>query len=202
MLKPAEAAVRSSVEETRHRILTATREIYAEKGTRGTTTREVADRADFNEATLFRHFGTKGQLLSEMLEYFGPSKTIPMLLQEVRGLDSLEAQLEYLGLGVVESMRQREDLIKVTMAEELANPGGMTCAWRGVNVARGEIGAFLREKVERRELSGDPDALTRLLMSLFFAYVMARKIWSDTEASTETVIKMIVHLFLNGARVR
>jgi AcrR family transcriptional regulator len=202
MLKPVEVAGRSSVEETRHRILTATRELYAEKGSRGTTTREVADRAGVNEATLFRHFGTKSQLLNEMLEYFSPVATIAMLLEEVRGIESLEVQLQRIGLGMVEALRQREDLIKVTMAEEVANPGGITCAWRTVAPARAAIADFMREKVERRELSGDSDALTRLLMSLFFAYVMARKLWGDFEVTTENAVKMMVDLFLNGARVR
>lgn len=202
MLKSVDVAGRTSVEETRHRILSAARAIYADKGSRGTTTREVADRADVNEATLFRHFGTKGQLLTEMLEYFGPSKDVPALLEEVRAIDSLEGQLVCLGLGVVESLRQREDLIKVTMAEEVANPNGLTCTWRGVSKAHAEISSFLSEKVKRGDLRGDPNSLTRLLMSLFFAYVMSRKIWNDCEASVEEAVKMMVNLFLNGARVR
>ena len=69
-VKTDDTSVKSGVDQTRLRILGAARELYAEKGSRGTTTREVADRAGVNEATLFRHFGTKGQLLSAMLEHF------------------------------------------------------------------------------------------------------------------------------------
>jgi len=57
-----------SVEETRLRILSAARELFAQKGSRGTTTRQIAQRAGVNEATLFRHFGTKSQLLQAMLD--------------------------------------------------------------------------------------------------------------------------------------
>ena len=39
---------------TRERILRAAREVFETDGTRGTTTREVADRAGVNEATIFR----------------------------------------------------------------------------------------------------------------------------------------------------
>ena len=200
MLEASQSAGRPPVEDTRQRILAAARELYAEKGTRGTTTREVADRAGVNEATVFRHFGTKGQLLNEMLEHFGPSKTMPMLLDEARALRSLEKQLYRIGLGLVDAMRQREDLIKITMAEEIENPNGVTCAWRGVNVARGALADFLGEKVERGELQGDPDLLTRIFFSLMFAYVMSRKIWNDYEPSTETTVTKMVDLFLNGAR--
>jgi AcrR family transcriptional regulator len=48
----------AGVEDTRERILVAAREIFEHNGTRGTTTREVAERAGVNEATLFRHFGS------------------------------------------------------------------------------------------------------------------------------------------------
>ena len=49
----------ASPEETRERILTAAREVIGRKGKRGATTREIADVAGVNEATIFRHFGTK-----------------------------------------------------------------------------------------------------------------------------------------------
>ena len=58
----------AGVEETRARILAATREIFERNGTRGTTTREVAERAGVNEATLFRHFGSKAALIGAMRE--------------------------------------------------------------------------------------------------------------------------------------
>ncbi len=201
MLKSAEVPLKTSVEETRLRILAAARELYAEKGTRGTTTREVADRAGVNEATLFRHFGTKGQLLGAMLEHFNPVASLQARFAEIRTEPTLEAQLRAIGAFAVESLRQREDLIKVTMAEELGNPEGVACAWRAPVAVRATMTEFMREKVAAGELSGDPELLARLFCSLFFAYVMARKMWSDAQLSTERAIETIVDLFLNGARV-
>ena len=74
MFKAADAVSKPGVEETRLRILAAARELYARKGSRGTTTREVAELADVNEATLFCHFGTKGQLLAAMATACGRSE--------------------------------------------------------------------------------------------------------------------------------
>ena len=64
---PRAVDLKAGVEDTRLRILAATRTLYASKGSRGTTTREVAILAGVNEATLFRHFGTKTLLLTAML---------------------------------------------------------------------------------------------------------------------------------------
>ena len=68
----------AGVEETRARILAATREIFERNGTRGTTTREVAERAGVNEATLFRHFGSKAALIGAMREDSCLGSTAPI----------------------------------------------------------------------------------------------------------------------------
>src|SRR5579871_791897 len=68
--KHFESTRTASPEETRERILTATREVIGRKGKRGATTREIADVAGVNEATLFRHFGTKEALLVACAQHF------------------------------------------------------------------------------------------------------------------------------------
>ena len=60
----------ASPEETRERILIAAREVIGRKGKRGATTREIADVAGVNEATIFRHFGTKEALLVACAQHF------------------------------------------------------------------------------------------------------------------------------------
>ncbi|GAC1441169.1 MAG: TetR/AcrR family transcriptional regulator [Vulcanimicrobiaceae bacterium] len=195
-----EAVARSGVDQTRSRILAATRELYASKGSRGTTTREVAVRAGVNEATLFRHFKTKGQLLSDMLDHYSAVSTLPRMMERVRTFATIDAQLRELALCCIESLKRREDLIRMTMAEEASNPDATTCAWQAPTVARAIIGTFFEEKVAARELHGDGQALARIFMSLFFAYVMARKIWGDVDVPVERSVAQIVDVFLHGAR--
>jgi AcrR family transcriptional regulator len=195
LLKPA-------VEETRSRILAATRAIYATKGSRGTTTREIAEHADVNEATLFRHFGTKSQLISAMLDHYAGVAEFGEVLARVRALPTIDAQLRELGLASIGAIRRKADLIRVSMAEEVANPEGHSCAWRAPIEARRRIVEFFAEKVENGELCGDPDWLARSFMSVFFAFVMAGKIWAGLDADPESAVSLIVDLFLNGARIR
>jgi len=45
----------------------AARELFAERGYAGTSTREIASRAKVSEALLFRHFGTKARLFDETI---------------------------------------------------------------------------------------------------------------------------------------
>ncbi len=202
MIDPVDAAPKSGVEETRQRILAAARKSYAEKGSRGMTTREVAELAGVNEATLFRHFGTKGQLISAMLDHFSGAAMIPATIDSARLQVSLEMQLERLGLGAIEALRSKEDLIKVGMAEELTNPEGTTCMWRAPTEARQALARFMQEKIEGGELRGDPDELARMFMSQFFAYVMASRLWSREDYPPERAVRLFVDFFINGARAR
>jgi AcrR family transcriptional regulator len=46
-------------------ILRAAREVFAAKGFNGTSTRDIAQRAQLTEVMIFRHFGTKANLFQE-----------------------------------------------------------------------------------------------------------------------------------------
>jgi len=202
LMRPIEAGAKPGVEDTRLRILAATRSLYASKGSRGTTTREVADGASVNEATLFRHFGTKQQLIAAMLEHYSSAIDLPGVLERVGDLATIEEQLRIIALSSIESMKRNQDLIKVSMAEELANPDGSNCAWRAPAQARRHLTKFFEGKVSAGELHGDAEWLTRVFLSLLFAFVMARKIWADSNLPPEIAAKNMVDIFLNGARSR
>jgi AcrR family transcriptional regulator len=54
--------------DSRTRLLIAAAAVYAEAGFRGTTTRRIAEVAELNEITLFRHFGSKDTLVKAALQ--------------------------------------------------------------------------------------------------------------------------------------
>ena len=60
--------VRLSSLDRRRQILRTASGIFARKGYRGTTTREIAERAGINEALLFRHFPSKEKLYWTIIE--------------------------------------------------------------------------------------------------------------------------------------
>ena len=55
--------------DRRQDILKAAMELFAKKGFRGTTTRDLASQAEVNEAIIFRHFTNKEELYSAILEH-------------------------------------------------------------------------------------------------------------------------------------
>ncbi|HTV73600.1 MAG TPA: TetR/AcrR family transcriptional regulator [Candidatus Acidoferrales bacterium] len=201
MFKVVEPAGRQSVEETRQRILAATREVFAQKGSRGTTTREVAERAEVNEATLFRHFGTKQQLLQTMLDHFcSNSEDDVSFIARLQG--PIEEQLRQICRMGITRITERRDLICVSLAEESLNPESSLQAWDGPKLAQRKLADYMRTRVEAGDLSGDADGLARILMSFMFAYVVSRRIWPSQLNEPDEAIELFVQTFLNGAKGR
>ncbi|MDP9019177.1 MAG: TetR/AcrR family transcriptional regulator [Candidatus Eremiobacteraeota bacterium] len=193
---------RPSVEDTRERILCAAREIFVLKGPHGTTTREIADRAGVNEATLFRHFGSKFALLDAMKEYHCQNTEARMALLFENLSGDLEADLRAIATSMIEGMSRNQDLIRVSVFEQAADPNGEHAPMRAPNVIRVHLASFLAKQISEGRLAGDPEILARVFMGMFFAYVIGRGFWSHDVLDEDAAVEMFVHIFLNGARSR
>jgi len=185
------------VEETRARILAAARELFERHGTRGTTTREVADRAGVNEATLFRHFGSKRALLDAMREQSCGVQQFRAVLAGLRG-DDLAADLRAIAQQAIEHMREKRAMMCVSLAEDAAGTDDAP-EWRGPSQILLDLSAYFAQQTGARLLRGEPDFLARLFLGILFSYVVGRKLWSSAVPDPH-VIDDVVDFFLNGAR--
>src|ERR671914_698860 len=61
-------AARLSADQRKQAIVDAVRDVFAEKGFDGTTTRELAKAAGVSEALLYKHFPSKESLYAAMLD--------------------------------------------------------------------------------------------------------------------------------------
>ena len=193
--------VRPSAPETRERIFAAAREIFAVRGPHGTTTREIADRAGVNEATLFRHFGNKTTLLDAMKEYYCQNNEarISSVFASLEGAN-LEDDLRAIATNMIAGMQLNKDLIRVTLLEEAADPAAAHAPWRAPNVARDYLIRFLTKHIESGELKGEPEILARVFMGMFFSYIMGRGFWTESVLTDELAVTTFVNIFLNGSR--
>jgi AcrR family transcriptional regulator len=65
----AATSARMAGEERRLQILAVAVSLFSQKGFRGTTTKEIATAAGVSEAMVFRHFATKQELYSAILDH-------------------------------------------------------------------------------------------------------------------------------------
>src|SRR6185369_10489760 len=65
----AASSARMAGEERRSQILAVAVSLFSERGFGGTTTKEIARAAGVSEAMVFRHFATKKELYSAILDH-------------------------------------------------------------------------------------------------------------------------------------
>jgi AcrR family transcriptional regulator len=189
----------AGVEETRARILAATREIFERNGTRGTTTREVAERAGVNEATLFRHFGSKAALIGAMREDACGIEAIRNLLGGLDGTD-IAADIKALAYHAVEVMTGQRALMCIALAEdahEQGPPDFEAPEWRGPRQVLELLTEYFAERIAEHRITGQPPLMSRIFMGMMFQLVIARKLWGNDPMDHGT-IDAIVDVFLNG----
>jgi AcrR family transcriptional regulator len=195
-----EIPAKHSVEETRLRIITAARAVYARNGARGTTTREVAERAGVNEATLFRHFGTKHALIEAMREHYASLVELRDTIAQLSG--SLEDDLRAIGRQFFDHMMRNQDLIRVSLAEASTDPEACSSTMRFPRAKFDVLSAFFRARVASGELRGNPGWLAGCFMSVMFAAACGKHIWAEDDypMNNSSLVDLWVETFLNGVR--
>lgn len=188
-------------EDTHQRLLSATRTLLAQKGRRGTTTREIADLAGLNEATLFRHFGSKDALVEACVAHYCTAEELEQLMASLDG--DLESDLRRIGLALIARMENLRDLIVMSLAEaETDGPVG-TAPWRGPIAIRQLLTEYMTKRVAAGELEGDPVFLARFFMGMIFAHVMGRKKFPlEYPSDPQQVLELQLRVFLNGSRAK
>jgi AcrR family transcriptional regulator len=193
-----EISAQRSPEETRNRILAATRALFARKGRRGTTTREIAELAGVNEATLFRHFGHKDALIEACAKHYCAAPALQELVENLSG--DVQTDLRRIAAGLYDRMEQVRDMIVMTLAEEEDDSAVGDAAWRAPAEIRQMLTEYMAGRVAAGELAGDPRLLAKVFVGMIFANVIARKKFPQDAFSPGDVIDFQIHLFLNGAR--
>ncbi|HEV3088105.1 MAG TPA: TetR/AcrR family transcriptional regulator [Candidatus Elarobacter sp.] len=185
----------AGVEDTRAKIIAAARELFERHGTRGTTTREVAEKAGVNEATLFRHFGSKSALLDAMREQACGIAEFRSVLAGLPGND-LAQDLRLIAYHVVDGMLAKRAMMCVSLAEDAARTDDAP-EWRGPAQILADLAGYFTAKSEAGLVRGEPAFAARFFLGMLFSYVVGRKLW-DSAVPDRAVLDRIVDIFLNG----
>lgn len=192
----------ASPEETRERILTAAREVIARKGKRGATTREIADVAGVNEATLFRHFGTKEALLVACAQHFCGYLELAGVAAQLTG--ALDEDLLVLGRLMLARFESLQDMIRWSLVEdEYEKDIFAQTAWRPQLAIAAVMTVFMQRRIDSGELRGDAQRLALVFLGFVFMHALGRKKFPDSplhRGDPDEALRFYVDVFLNGVR--
>jgi len=191
----------ASPEETRERILAAAREVIARKGKRGATTREIADVAAVNEATLFRHFGSKAALILAVAQRFCGAVELRDVVAELVG--PVQSDLLAIGRVMLERMESQKDLIRWSLVEaEYDKDLFSSTTWRPQLTLHEIVVGVMERYVATGVLRGNARRLAVLFIGIIFTHVVASEKFPDSDLhdNVEHALQFYVDVFLNGVQ--
>lgn len=149
--------------DTRTELLKAAAAVFAQHGSRGSTTRRIAEAAGVNEVTLFRYFGSKEALLQEAIAN-SAEEASAITLPETP-VDPEAELTEWCGI-VMERLRAKRSIIRQCMSEIEEKPEMITTAVSTPVRASQDLAAYLRKLKSEGRADGELDVLAAVSMML------------------------------------
>ncbi|MGB7212246.1 MAG: TetR family transcriptional regulator [Gemmatimonadales bacterium] len=161
--------------DLRQRLLDAAAKLYAEVGYRGATTRRIAQEAGVNELTLFRHFGSKAELLHTAIGSC-QADAGDFALPAEPGDPAVELR-EWAGRRVAE-IRHHGALIRTALGEVEEHPDLLRPSEHPMTVSGVQLEAYLGQ-LQRSGAAGapfDPRAAAMMFLSVLFVDAIVRDV--------------------------
>ena len=196
-----------SRQSTRTRLIEAALQLFAQKGVTETTTKEVAELAQVNEVTLFRHFGSKhGLLLAVMEDAAVFAQLGKALIEQVEQVDqkSISQTLKDYAEDSLQALERVPELVRSVVGEAGQYPlENRLALGQGLTQANRDVAYFLAKAVEEEGWLSrfPPEKLASLLNGLLLGYFIIKST-SEGDAlweRREDFLESLVELFLQGA---
>ena len=185
----------------RQALLTAAMQVFAETGSRGATTRRIAQQAGVNEVTLFRHFQSKDDLIQAALDEFARRATLRELPDDPK---DPEAELTRWCREHYRELYKVRALVRKTMSEYEEHPSRCTSGMQvSVRVAD-ELSDYVRRLRAKGLASAgfDERAATSMLIGAIFTDALCREaIPARYPYTMKKAIDEYVQLFLRAIGV-
>jgi AcrR family transcriptional regulator len=187
--------------ETAQRIIQAAARVFSEQGYAGATTRAIAAEAGVNEVTLFRHFGSKKNL---MLAVINQRSVTPDVRTALTGqlTGNYRQDLLHIGAHFLASTSERRNEILMTLFEAQRLPEIRDTIAEVPLQQQKALGQYLRHQIERGVVRDmDPDLAAQAFFGMFFAYATSYLMLAGPDGAKiplETVAALFVDIFVEG----
>jgi AcrR family transcriptional regulator len=213
---------RMAADERRLQIVRVALRLFSERGFRGTTTKEIAQAAGVSEAIIFRHFATKEDLYTAIIDYKGCAglgaspvsaenerPVIDMVChsvtEAVEGSDD-RAVFEGIALSMLEHHSGDPEFLRLLMYLALENHSLAQVFW-DKNVRA--LYEFLGDYIRRRQAEGafrdvEPNAVVRVFVGAVIHHSLVNLLWDRDSArrifdvSNEEAARRFAEVVLRG----
>jgi AcrR family transcriptional regulator len=192
-------------ERSRRNVLDAALQLFAHRGYRSTTVRDIADAAKVSTGAVYHHFADKETIFRTLLEEFSAitaTKRYPFTRALLAG--RFPDNLEQLGQGARESVREFRDYIALIYVDVIEFEGTHIQRFYGDMGRRiaGVLGPERLEEIQARMRPNVPPISALLLTArFFFNYFSIEILFNVAEPfgkDSATVVSEIADILRNG----
>ena len=199
------AHVRLSADKRREQLLQVAVDLFARKGFKGTTTREIAAAAGVTEAIIFRHFATKEQLYTAIIDRRLNSPDFPAWVSSLRAAmdrNDDEAVIRQVIGAIISTHKTDPQFERIMIYAALE---GNESAVRHMRQLTASIVDLYRQYVSRRQKNGYlraclPDAALTAIVGMAQHYALNKYAHEFKEQcmSDEQALETFTRIAMNG----
>jgi AcrR family transcriptional regulator len=186
-------------------ILNAAMKLFARKGFRGTTTKDLAAQAEVNEAIIFRHFSTKEELyraiLEEKLKQQDAAKLKELKQLAMSGDD--RQFLETIGRTMLARHERDTTFMRLLLFSALEGHE-LSDMFIDTMPERDPLATYMQDRIDRGIYRAvDPHLAARAFIGMFFNFIQSQEIFGLKKKRTferDEVVRTFVSIFLTGMK--
>lgn len=188
----------SPIADTRQRIIDAALSLFGQIGYTSASTRAIAEQAGVNEVTLFRHFGSKKNLLMACVHAFNQIGFSENFQEHLTG--DYPADILMMARLQIQDTQSRFEVLRLLLCEAQSVPELREAILTGAGANRSHVTAYFQQQIDARVIRADLDVetLTYALDSLFSSYILLSRLLGSADQPSEEQIRTLVNLFVQG----
>ena len=194
-----------SAEDTRLRIIQAALTLFGQVGYAQTTTRAIAKEAGVNEVTLFRHFGSKKNLLSACVESMNAGGFAATFETELCG--EYAEDVRRMAARQMRDTLEHMELLRMLICDARHVPELREAMIHGGSSNFARLRDFFQRQMEAGVVRSDvaPEALVMAFDSLFSTQLILENLFEGSFSPSgtytqENAVDALVQIFVRGTQ--
>lgn len=202
---------RMARDDRRLQILRCAVSLFSQRGFRGTTTKEIAQAAGISEAMVFRHFATKEELYSAILDHKACSGTAfspcDVVAKAVAEKDD-RAVFEQLAFNILNVHEDDTEFHRLLLHSALEGHELAAMFWeRNVRPVYEFLGTYIRARQrEGAMIEIDPRVVVRAFVGMVIHHSLNNTLWDQKRTvlkiSNEEAARQFTDILLGGVLAR
>lgn len=187
----------------REQLLEVAFTLFAERGYRATSVRDITRAAGVTEAVLYHYFGNKADLLSAVLAVYAPFAGYRRILDAADSMP-VDAVLRRIGGEFLRLLRERRVFVLTLLSEAASDPEIAAILSRLLDDIIQSVAAFLDARQQRGEVAPSVNGRTvgEALQGGLLIHFLSRNLGDEPATDDDVVVARLVTALLSGVSPR